>query len=373
MSHRTTPVFELPIRSIRNVAPPQPPKDATLQLFDALDNARFDQVRRAVAAYPACLSADKPPSSTQVSLNVLDYALSNAHTWTALLDHCRRTASPQPGTLPLRDRLTATTLILTWLLRRSDAPSPTETTLHSAISCRFNTVAIQLITSYPTLARSVDARSKTPLHVICGLAPLALTQAAPTEAVCLIRHLMLAGALVNARDADLRTPLHDLISSLAVATPLYGLRHRRYGRTLTSVIPIIDELLLHGASLHAVDKTGQSVLHAALQANVHHMVLLQRAVVLRNRLCASGRGTERDDDDYDMKCCTQGLWGCLPFDIVVRIMGFLSPWDVIMGIGATCKGLRAVAVSKLLWRHLEMPQCLMAIRERPTVHASNDS
>lgn len=80
--------------------------------------------------------------------------------------------------------------------------------------------------------------------------------------------------VVHTREADIRTPLHDIIASSAVTSPLYGLCDRRHSRILMFFIPIIDGWLIHGANPHAVDKTGQCVLHSA-----------QRALVLRNRTC----------------------------------------------------------------------------------------
>lgn len=67
-------------------------------------------------------------------------------------------------------------------------------------------------------------------------------------------------------------------------------------------------------------------------------------------------------DSSDNISSVAGLWGLLPDEVVLRIFAFLSPKDVVRGVGATCHALRRIAVSRDLWVSYTSVSCLNAVR-----------
>lgn len=369
MSRRTAPFFDWnnyssTRRHSHGTAhtPPKTSEHACHKLFEALDQARFGQVRRAVAANPVCLqgtSLPRTPASELVPLTPVDYALHNCSTWVALLEHCRRTgiSFSKAGDLTLRERLTAMNLIISWLLSQPDVVPPTRNPLQVALLCNFHTVAGKLLQNDPSMARSVDGRGKTPLHVCC----LISNRFSQSQSTDMIRLLMRAGADVNAMDSEGRTPLHDLVSSLAQSTPAYGLVRRRRQRhsALASSVNVVDELIFSGADLYAEDNRGITPMNEALSSGIDYLVFAERANRLHDYMCDSSFGKQSSQDYSGIT----GLFGLLPFDAVIHVLHNLSPRDIATGISATCVGLRRMAVSKHLWNHMKMEECLSSVRE----------
>lgn len=270
------------------------------------------------------------------------------------MEHCHRTgiAVPQLGDLTFRERLAAMNLIISWLLAQPDVPCPTETPLHTAISSKFDAVCDALIHCDRSLVNSLDARGKTPLHV-CASLPGRMHTGLATR---YIRALVEAGADVNAQDAEGRTPLHELVHSLSVSTPAYGLvRNRRQTRSLGSVREVLDCLLRFGADIYAKDRSGESVLEAAFVRELDYMELALRANWVFEKIC-------RVELNAVAEGKVGGVWGMLPEEVVMRIVRYLSPMDTVCGLGATCRGLRKIVVSKHVWLGYSLDYSLAAVR-----------
>lgn len=370
-------MFPIPLSS---PAPPEPPPaSASHQLFDALNHARFDQVRRAVAAGPSVLTATAAPRSAHFvatrptpRFTPVDYALNNCRIWEALIEHCQRTGSTiqELGYLTFRERLAAMDVIVTWLLQHPETPQPVHAPLHIALSCRYEVSFAKLLELYPTLVHSLDARGKTPLHVCCAL-PERLP---PSQAARYVRMLADAGANMDAQDADGRTALHDLVSALNVSTPAYGLvRRRQQARSLMSVLPIVNELLTNGASIFVEDARGDTPLDVALASGVDYVVFTMQANWVFEQICGAGLARQYLEGDKQ-RSFTGGPWDMLPEDIVLRIFRLLSPREVVTGVGATCHALRRIAVSKHLWSRYTseytMAVVRMSLRRRGSRHPS---
>lgn len=154
--------------------------------------------------------------------------------------------------------------------------------------------------------------------------------------------------------------MHELVASLSESAPPYGLIHRSYLRpSLRFVVEIVDELLISGADIYAPDAKGSSPMDMALAKGQDYLLIAQRAGLVRERMCCSEFSKSCTNTPNTVK----GLWGLLPDEVVLRIFRLLSPRDVACGIGATCVGLRQIAVSEDLWRHLETSKSMAAIRE----------
>lgn len=395
MSHRTSPIFSESSTSffpnhrhnrsglhtlfrIHNGCKRVESEDASHVFYEGLDEARFDQVRRAVMSDPTCLhyavrTHGAAHGAVHRGVSPISYALANCRTWSALAAHCRRTGIgiADGGELTFRERLTAMNAILAWLVAHTDGvvSMPTDQPLHTAYACRLDTFAMRLLDRWPRLAVGADARGRTPLHAVCALdadADTAVAAAAASHVSALARR----GADVCARDADEQTPLHTLVNSLQKRVGVsgdYGLTRRGVhasSRSLHMVTSVMDALLLHGASLSMRDRWGRSAPDVALQGGLDYIVLVQRAVVLCERICNCNLTCERHVLRSPRVCArVRGPWGLLPDDLVTKIMSLLSPHDALFGIGATCSALRRVATGKKLWAHLDMAHCMRAMRQ----------
>lgn len=333
-------------------------KDASTLLFEGLDEGRFDQVRRAVAVDRKCLqSTSRHRSLSAEKLEPVAYALENCRMWSALAEHCRRTGTgvAQVGDLTFYERLSAMNIILKWMLTFPEVSIPDEYPLHTALACRLDDFAHDLLARAPSLARLPDARGKTPMHVVCAL-PSATP---PALAARHVRGLVRLGADAAAADYDGSTPLHEVVRAVRQPVAPYGLiRRRGVQLSLERVVPIIDVLLVHGASLSAIDGMGSTALEIALLSGLDYVIIVQRAALLRERLC----GLDIVQRWRPRLRPVSGIWGTLPDDVIVKIMSLLSPYDVAAGLGATCCGLRAVSTSEFLWTYLETSHCLNIVR-----------
>lgn len=333
-------------------------KDSSSILFEGLDEGRFDKVRRAIAQDRSCLmTTARHRNHSEQELNVISYALANCRIWNDLAAHCRRTGTgiAQVGDLTFNERQSAMNVILRWLLNFPEVEISQGTPLLTALLCHLDDIPLLLLKRAPHLACVADARGKTPLHVVCTL-PSGMS---PLVAVKYIRLLTNLGADVSTQDMDGSTPLHEVLHAICQPVAPYGLvRRRGTSLKLESVMPVIDILLAHGASLTTVDGTGANVMNIALCSGLEFIKLIERATKLRERLCGSNISRR-------WRACRRpisGLWGQLPDDVVIKILSFLSPYDVFSGIGATCTGLRAISTTEYLWSYLELAHCLENLR-----------
>lgn len=339
-----------------------------MQIFDALDHARFDVVRRIVASDPSSLSATKSVNPHVAPENVLDYALNNCRTWSALLEHCRRTgiALPHAEDLTFPRRLSSMKAIVAWLLLQPTVSLPKRTPLHTVVICELTEAFDILLKRAPHLAASVDARGRTPLHTVCSLA----TYISSDQATRYISQLHAAGADFNACDNDGKTPLHALLAALNDSEPMYGLvRRRRSGNNLSSVVPVVDEMLACGADIYHKDTKRTTAIEFALLSGLDYIVLAQRANLLRERICRAPSARNYASGAAHVS----GNMACLSDDILFKIFTYLSPKQVITGVGVTCVGLRRIAVSDDLWRHLETSRCLALLRSGLRQKLANDN
>lgn len=225
-------------------------ENAKLQLTDGLDNARFDQIRRAVLSNDACLSVKYTTKSNATSTRTLypvAYALSNCELWHALAEHCRRTGVPIQqaiyGDLTFSERLSAMNVILPWLIQYSTCEDFSDASLlYTALNCGLYQVAFALLKKEPSAATYTVKGAKTFVHIVCSLIPV--TTAVPSNnykhtyasrysqtqgpvhrttkasasmsadvAADLVHELCLLGADVRRRDAVSVSPLMELIRS----------------------------------------------------------------------------------------------------------------------------------------------------------------
>ncbi|PXF43802.1 hypothetical protein BWQ96_06423 [Gracilariopsis chorda] len=359
MSRRTTPFFDVSRNypSEFNFCRMKSKEQPSVQIFDALDHARFDLVRRIVASDPNCLFATKSVNSHIPPQSILDYALNNCRTWNALLEHCRRTgiALPHAEDLTFPRRLSSMKSIVVWLLLQPNVSLPKQTPLHTAVVCELTEAFEILLKRAPHLAASVDTRGRTPLHTVCAFA----VYTSCDQVIRYISQLHAAGADFNACDRDGKTPLRSLLSALNESEPVYGLvRRRRSGNNLSSMVPVLDELLACGADIYHNDAKGSTAIELALISGLDYIVLAQRANLLRDRICRSPSAR-----NYASAAAhVSGNMACLSDDLLFKIFTYLSPKQVITGVGVTCVGLRRIAVSDELWRHLETARCLALLR-----------
>lgn len=189
--------------------------------------------------------------------------------------------------------------------------------------------------------------------------------------------LVKAGADVNAKDAAGLTPLHQLVYSLARAAPPNALgRRRRAVPSLTAVQPVMDQLLIGGANIYQPDAHGRSPVVLAVMTGVDYVVFALRADWVFQNVCESPMAV-RYACGWS-KGRVGGVWGLLPDEVVARIFSLLSPKDVVEGVGATCHGLRRIAVSRDLWTAYTSDHCMDTVRkflqnrwELPTANAED--
>ena len=347
-----------------------PPEEACEKLFQALDHARFDQVRRAVASNSDCLRSNRTPflpplpsTNHNNSLNPIEYALHNCRLWAALHDHCRRTGGGPvltniPGDLTFRSRLTIIPHILCFLISHPDAPRPSYKNLHDALTCDLGDVVALILKKRPELACVPDNRGKTPLHLATALAP----RTNSTRVTSYVHLLASHGADVRAKDTLKRTPLHDLVDSLRLPPAIQGLsRRNRSDRSLAEYASVIDALLQHGADLYAEDNHHRTPVSAAFFSLGEYSVLAERSHNIKTAICDTNFAKRLRNVNPSPKII--GPWGLLPEEVVMKILSNLSPKEVVTGIGATCKGLRRVAVHPCSWSHMDKEYCIIHVRQ----------
>lgn len=343
----------LPLHLPSPHTPAKPNNSPLPSIFDALDNARFDQLRRAVITNPASLSSLSSPRNALASvsnngnamLNVVDYALNNCKTWMALLQHCHRTgiAVPHLGELTFRERLAAMDIMIVWMLDQDGVPLPREAPLHTAVQCELDGVVQRLVAMEGgRWARVVDGRGKSALHVVAGL-----VQRMPGErGVRYVSSLCRGGGEANATDMEGRTAMHELVGGVGGRVNLYGLVRRRAGiRGLAGVEAVVEELLKWGGDLYHRDRRGVSAIEMAVAKGLGYGVLVDRSNWIFENVVGGRWRAGSSDGNY----ASMGMWRWLPEEVVWRIVGFLSPRDAVCGLGATCVGLRRTVVAKHAW------------------------
>lgn len=353
-------------------------KDAVTRLYEALDEPRFDQVRRAVYDDRTCLRRTKKyKTSNSPALSPVSYALANCEAWQAVAAHCIRTgiALEPLGGCTFRERIFAMNAIISWLLQQPEVEIPEGRPLHLALACGLDQAAMMMCRRAPWLTRTTDSRGKTALHILCGL-PSGIKAADAARMVCTFAH---SGADCTAPDLEGATPLHDLIKVSATPVSFHGLTcRRRCVNGIEYVRPVLDTLLAHGARLDARDNSGRCPVDLALHEGLDYIGLMRRAALLRECLVRNDDMIEEKRDvqlgvvgeadcakKKDVVVCEPrptGVFGLLPDDAVIKIMSFLTPCDIVRGIAETCQSLRRVASSNDLWKHLEITYCLNVVR-----------
>lgn len=352
-------------------------KDVTSRLFEALDEPRFDDVRRAVYEDRTCLrKSQRYRSSSGRALSPVRYALANCEAWQALAAHCTRTGMMMAplGGRTFRERISEMNSIIAWLLQQPEVEIPQGQLLHSALACGLNLAAVVMCRRAPWISRTKDARGKTVIHVVCGL-PDGIKAEDAARMICNLTHY---GADCAVADLEGATPLHDLIRVSAKPVSSHALiRRRRYANGLEYVRPIVDALLAHGARLDVCDNSGRCPLDLALHLGLDYMELVRRAASQRERLVKNGGTFEHYDANDDIigeggwvdsadamvrKAESTGVWGMLPDDVILKILSYLTPCDIIKGISGTCQSLRRLTGNDELWNHLEVTHCLDVVR-----------
>lgn len=363
-SRRTTPYFSSHSSSDRrqHVSGPslRPPG-----IFEALDNASWADVRRAIAADPAALASPKTPSHgarpcPPGALLPLDYALHLAAESSAILDHCDRTGfahgawPTRPGsTLTLRDRRAALAQICLRLVSSYEQlPPPGAAAVHIALRTRLAPLCFALLGRYPHLAsgRARPSR-KTALHALASSFAASAPSSWSTTSVALADAILKSPAVSAADvDADGRTCLHDLCSALSSASPPYGLRSPRPCASAPGVSPLIDLFIKHGALPCSRDRHGASPISIALQSVALDCATLTSSAdkVFRNITNSTGvlrrRGACPADAGSDAPLAK------LPEDVQRLIFTMISPKEAVCGLGATSRHFRRVATCGDLWQ-----------------------
>lgn len=338
-------------------------------IFDALEMARFDGVRRAVRDNSAVLEASSAHRSTFVVTGTahherttpVDYALELCRRWQSMQEHCERTGVLEgaPGFLTIRQRLLSMSSIIEWLIEQPGAPLPSTHALHTVISCQFSSVAEILLKRDASFAKHKDARGKTPLHIACRMA----VRISSPELLRYIRMLRDADAHVNATDNEGLTPLHDLVLSFTSSRRRYGLaRTRMIHSPLSTMQNVAEYLIAEGANLYAHDNDGVSPLELALNEGLDYVVLVKSAE--RVFMCVCRNRTYRVNREDDEHIWTRmGYFESLPAEVIFRILSHLSPREAVTGIACTCKALHALATSDTVWRHLSTASGMLLARE----------
>lgn len=365
-------------------------EDATTQLFDGLDDARFDQVRRAVARDRTCLSSTRQRqnrvSTNTKPLTPLAYALANCELWNALAAHCRRTGvavnQRLSGALTFTERLSAMNIILPWLIHSSDdiEHSSNISLLHTALSCGLHHVVFALLEKAPSLGTTIK-NGKSSLHVICGMVKCkgdrdfsvsthangTSNNCIPDDVVCRLIHKLCAlGCDTRLKDNNHTTPLQELVisrrSRRIVHIPSstqqqqqegYGLRRRQQQQNLSQSAAaasleaagsVIETLVAHGTGLKDIQLK---------QITEQEITVLRQSVNnVREKVCGINiMGKWNECNDGSSKVSTVPLWSSLPDEVIDKILSFLSPVEVVTGVAMTCQGLRAQMTRPSVWIH----------------------
>lgn len=367
MSRRTAPLYGGHHCPEAQLARFRDSQRSTSCIFTALEDARFDDVRRAVAANPLALLASNTfgnphsphGSSPDVHITPVDYGLDLCRLWESMLVHCERAGAVlvASGYVNMRRRLAVMANIIEWLVTQPKAPLPSHHALHTVISCNFGSVARILVVRAPTLACSTDLRGKTPLHVCFKLTP----RASPVEILNYVRLLREAGADVTATDVDGITPLHELVMSLTTSQRAWGLeRTRNYRASLKTLSKVIDYLILEGADIFAMNKRGLTPLDISMREGLDYLILVRSADRIFRLMCKIQRKTVALDTYVTDK--KMGWFQLLPYDIILKILSHLSPRDAVTGIGTTCKTMQALATSEHIWTRLSAASSMAVAR-----------
>ncbi len=328
MSRRTTPLVGASTLTCTSSSGAPPPN---VSIFYALEQGRFDLVRRAVANDPRALHSRNAEGATPIAA-----ALSLARHWDAVLTHCTRTGSGPPDARRKRTSLAAT---CEWLLVHPDSPPPPPDALHTALACDLAHTASALLNRSPSLANYRDSRRRTPLHVAFALAPR-LSPAALLAYTNLLRDC----SDMKARDLDGATPLHHLIHSLLLAQTSLGLTRVGLARRapLAALGTVLECAVLDGADILAEDKKGRTPLDMAIRGTLDHLALVRTADSAYRKLCK---------DSHQQYVGSMGMFDSLPYDVLYRIIRELPPRDAV-NLSATCRTARAFVTTPDLWRHL---------------------
>lgn len=362
-------------------------KDATTLLFDGLDEARFDQVRRAVNNDRNCLLGMRHDATHSQLYSPIQYALANCERWQALAAHCIRTGLPVATVegRSFRERLYSMNVIVAWLLQQPEISIPNGQPLHTALACGLDLAAAMFCRKAPWLASSTDLRGKTPAHVVCSLS----NGMRPSEAAKIV--VMLAHTGTNCAKADNQglTPLHDLLDASTNPASSHGLIRRRQAVTgVEYVRPIIDVLLSHGARLDEHDNMWRTPVDIAFYAGLDYVTLIRRAAVLRERIVrtsfsntcafhqdATGLSSLNNGEASQPVDVQQfqaaGMWATLPEDVILKIMTYLTPCEIVSGLGRTCQLLRRTVAHSDLWKHLDLSFSLDLARKSVSHNSYN--
>ena len=334
MSRRTTPLLGAS-PSPSSSSSGNPPSN--LSIFYALEQGRFDLVRRAVANEPHTLYARNAQGDTPIAA-----ALYLARHWDAVLTHCTRTGSGPPDARRKRTSLAAAS---EWLLSLPDSPPPPPDALHIALACDLAHTACALLNRSPSLASYRDSRRRTPLHIVFALAPR-LTPMALLSYTNLLRGC----SDMKARDSDGATPLHHLVQALLVAQTSLGLTRVGLARRapLAALSSVLECAILDGADILAEDKKGRTPLDMAIRGTLDHLALVRTADSVYRKLCKPSHTLVKDG-------CTIGYqmgdFDILPYDVLYRIVRELPPRDAVK-FSTTCRAARAFASTPDLWKNL---------------------
>lgn len=331
-STATASVHATSLPSTADAASPSAAASTTACIFDALEQGRFDAVRRAVAAQPECLHKVDELQRTPLAV-----ALHRAREWDAVLTHCTRTGTGGADTFEARRRRTALVASAEWLVNQQGAPPPSRDALHTAVSCDMVRVADALVQADPTLIVERDVRRRTPLHVAMALAP----RVAPTSLLhyCVLLH----EDDYNSCDSDGATPLHHLVSALVRSRGALGLARAGAGRRapLGQLACVLQHAILGGANALAVNRHGHTPLDMAIRGGLDYLALVRVADAVYRRMVVPKPPSN----------ATMGLFDILPKDVLLRVLAFVPPRDAVQ-LSETSSSLRYAVSNEWLWSHL---------------------
>lgn len=371
-SYRTVPVF-----SSQERRRPRPERrSSATTIFEALDEASWAAVRRIVSADAEAVKGRK--CSGTLSLSPLDYALQLISDSSAVLDHCDRsgvpdsTWAPSSGSQPmsLRGRLSALAHICVVMLATPEfdaLPEPNPSALQLALQARLAPLSMALLRKYPQLAATrLKQSQKTSLHVLAS----SIGSAAPSSwlaSSCLIAKEILDTGYVFASDVDAsgRNALHDLCTGLSSSSQPYGLfgLTPRSRTSLQGVKPFVQLLISHGALPCHQDFSGETPIGIAVRSLDYTTLLVAADKIFQDIVEAHTGMNSSSARAVVPNPNVTGLQS-LPEDVIRLVMAKSSPRDAVHGVGASCRGLRRIALSPELWRELAIAHTSAHARDR---------